>query len=62
MGNPAGVKKMKREKRRAKFEQRLGAVAYVPKDMQDDVRKAVAEAEAAEAAAKKAHAAAKKKA
>jgi hypothetical protein len=32
MGNPAGVKKKKREKRRNKFEQRLGGpLAYIPK-------------------------------
>jgi len=52
MGNPAGVLRMKREKRRAKFEKRLGAVAYVPKELQEDVRKAVAEFDAADKAAK----------
>ncbi|MCZ2341852.1 MAG: hypothetical protein LC104_08655 [Bacteroidales bacterium] len=38
MGNPAGVRKKKREKRRNKFEQRLGGVlAYVPKELREEV-------------------------
>jgi hypothetical protein len=39
MGNPAGVKRKKKEKRRAKFEKRLGILAYVPKDIQDEIKK-----------------------
>lgn len=44
MGNPAGVRKKKRLKRRAKFEKRLGMLAYVPKEIQEAVKKALAEA------------------
>ena len=56
MGNPAGDRRKKSEKRRAKFEQRLGggAMAYLPKDIRT-------EALAAEAAILKAAAADKKK-
>ena len=56
MGNPAGMRRKKSEKRRAKFEQRLGggAMAYLPKDIRT-------EALAAEAAILKAAAEAKKK-
>jgi hypothetical protein len=32
MGNPASVKRKKTEKRRKKFEQRLGPGAYLPKE------------------------------
>jgi hypothetical protein len=40
MGNPAGVKRKKREKRRAKFEQRLGGpLAYIPKADRDTILK-----------------------
>ena len=39
MGNPAGVKRKKKEKRRAKFEKRLGILAYVPKEIQDEIKK-----------------------
>lgn len=42
MGNPAGVRRKKSEKRRAKFEKRLGALAYLPKDQQADVKAAEA--------------------
>ena len=45
MGNPAGERKKKREKRKAKFEKRLGILAYLPKDLQEDVKKAIAEQE-----------------
>lgn len=39
MGNPAGVRRKKKEKRRAKFEKRLGILAYVPKELQDEIKK-----------------------
>jgi hypothetical protein len=39
MGNPAGVRRKKREKRRAKFEKRLGDMVYVPKAIQDEIKK-----------------------
>ena len=40
MGNPAGVRLKKREKRRAKFEKRLGGpLAYVPKEIREDALK-----------------------
>ncbi len=39
MGNPAGVRRKKKEKRRAKFEKRLGILAYVPKDIQEEIKK-----------------------
>ena len=32
MGNPASVKRKKTEKRRKKYEQRLGPGAYLPKE------------------------------
>jgi hypothetical protein len=56
VGNPAGMRRNKSEKRRAKFELRLGggAMAYLPKDIRT-------EALAAEAAILKAAAADKKK-
>ena len=37
MGNPAGVRKKKREKRRKAFETRLGGLAYVPKDLREQI-------------------------
>jgi hypothetical protein len=44
MGNPAGVKRKKKEKRRAKHEQRNGGplLAYVPKDVREQILKEVA--------------------
>lgn len=46
MGNPAGVRKKKREKRRNKFEQRLGGVlAYVPKEIREEVLAELKQAE-----------------
>ena len=40
MGNPAGVRMKKREKRRAKFEARLGGpLAYWPKEMREEALK-----------------------
>ena len=57
MGNPAGVRRKKSEKRRAKFEARLGGpLAYIPKDARDEALKALAAEEkkiAAEEAKKK---------
>lgn len=57
MGNPAGVRRQKKEKRRAKFEARLGGpLAYLPKDAREEALKVLAEEEkklAAEANAKK---------
>jgi hypothetical protein len=57
MGNPAGMKRKKKEKRRAKFEARLGGpLAYIPKDAREEALKMIAAEEqklAAEANAKK---------
>jgi hypothetical protein len=57
MGNPAGMRRKKSEKRRAKFEARLGGpLAYIPKDAREEAFKAIAAEEqklAAEAAKKK---------
>jgi hypothetical protein len=50
MGNPATVKRKKTEKRRKKYEQRLGPGVYLPKE---ERLKFNAEVEKAEAAAKK---------
>lgn len=44
MGNPAGVRRKKSEKRRAKFEKRLGVLAYLPKEQQAEVKAAEAKA------------------
>lgn len=60
MGNPAGMRMKKREKRRAKFEARLGGpLAYWPKEMREEAMKmeaahlkTVAEAKKAAAPAK----------
>ena len=41
MGNPAGVRRKKKEKRRAKFEKRLGVLAYLPKETQAEVKAAL---------------------
>ena len=55
MGNPAGMRMKKREKRRAKFEARLGGpLAYVPKEIREEVLKQEAAFLKAEADAKKA--------
>jgi hypothetical protein len=56
MGNPAGVRRQKKEKRRAKFEARLGGpLAYIPKDAREEALKAIAaeEQKLAQEAAKK---------
>lgn len=50
MGNPAMVKRKKTEKRRKKYEQRLGPGVYLPKAEREKVNKAVKEAEAADKA------------
>lgn len=39
MGNPAGVRRKKSEKRRAKFETRLQGLAYVPKAVRQEILK-----------------------
>lgn len=50
MGNPAGVRRKKREKRRAKFEARLGGpLAYVPKADREAIIKELAAAAKADA-------------
>ena len=46
MGNPANDKRKKTEKRRKKYEQRLGPGAYLPKDQREAVNAAVKKAEA----------------
>ena len=58
MGNPASVIRKKTEKRRMKFEKRLGPGAYLPKDEREKLNAAVAEA----LAEKQKHAAEAKKA
>lgn len=66
MGNPAVVKRKKTEKRRKKFEARLGPGAYLPKAEREKVNAAlvkaaeVDKARKAEAAKKKAAAKTKK--
>lgn len=46
MGNPAGEKRKKREKRRKKYEARLGPGAYLPKEQRETVNAQVAKMEA----------------
>ncbi len=54
MGNPAGMKRKKKEKRRAKFEARLGGpLAYVPKDVREEVLKQIEAEDAAQQQADK---------
>ena len=48
MGNPASVKRKKTEKRRARYEKRLGAGVYLPKDERLKVNAEVAKLEKAE--------------
>jgi hypothetical protein len=51
MGNPAGMRRKKKEKRRAKFETRLGGpLAYVPKEVRETVLKEIEKEDAAERA------------
>ena len=52
MGNPAGVLKKKREKRRKKFEERLGPAAYLPKEIRDRIDAELAKSEPSAKAAK----------
>lgn len=47
MGNPAGMLKKKREKRRLKYEARLGPAAYLPKDVREHVNAEIAKEEVA---------------
>lgn len=42
MGNPAGDRMKKRLKRRKKFEKRMEGLAYVPKAVRAEIKKAVA--------------------
>ena len=44
MGNPAGVRRKKKEKRRARFEKRLGGpvLAYIPKADREEILKQAA--------------------
>jgi hypothetical protein len=42
VGNPASVKRKKTEKRRKKYEARLGPGVYLPKDEREKVNAAVA--------------------
>jgi hypothetical protein len=49
MGNPTGVVKKKREKRRKKFEARFHGLAYVPKELREQVLAEIAKQDAAEA-------------
>lgn len=44
MGNPAGVRRKKSEKRRAKFETRLKGLAYIPKTLREEILKQTAAA------------------
>ena len=53
MGNPASVLRKKAEKRRAKFEARLGPAAYLPKDVRDAVNAEIAKLAAEPKPAKK---------
>jgi hypothetical protein len=49
MGNPASDKRKKTEKRRKKYEQRLGPGAYLPKEQREQLNAAIEKAVAAEA-------------
>lgn len=49
MGNPAGMRKKKREKRRLKYEARLGPAVYLPKDERERINAAIAKEDAAAA-------------
>jgi len=53
MGNPAGMRRKKSEKRRAKFETRLGGpLAYIPKAEREIALKEIEKLQAEEAKAK----------
>jgi hypothetical protein len=41
VGNPAGDKFKKRLKRRKRFEKRFEGLAYVPKEVRDEIKKTV---------------------
>ena len=62
MGNPASVKRKKTEKRRKKYEQRLGPGAYLPKEERLAYNAEVEKAAAAALKEKQARDAAKAKA
>jgi hypothetical protein len=63
MGNPAMVRRKKTEKRRKKFEARLGPGAYLPKEEREQLNAELAKAaEETKAARAKAAAARKEKA
>jgi len=66
VGNPASVKRKKTEKRRKKYEERLGPGVYLPKAEREKVNAAVAkllaDKKVASVAAKQARAEAKQKA
>jgi len=55
MGNPASVKRKATEKRRKKYEARLGPGVYLPKAEREKVNAAVAEREAADKVRKAAY-------
>lgn len=46
MGNPAGDRFKKRLKRRKKFETRMEGLAYVPREVREELKKAMAAVEA----------------
>ena len=57
MGNPAGMRKKKSEKRRMRFEQRLGGefgsvLAYIPKEAREEALASIKKAEDADKAEK----------
>lgn len=60
MGNPAMVRRKKTEKRRKKFEARLGPGAYLPREEREQLNAALEAAVKAEAERKKALAEKKK--
>lgn len=53
MGNPASVKRKLTEKRRKKYEQRLGPGVYLPKDLREQFNAELAKAAAEAPTAKK---------
>jgi hypothetical protein len=42
MGNPAGVKRKKKEKRRKRFEARVGPGTYLPREQREQLHKELA--------------------
>ncbi|HVK16495.1 MAG TPA: hypothetical protein VM533_06070 [Fimbriiglobus sp.] len=45
MGNPAGVKRKKKEKRRKRLEARVGPGTYLPKEQREQLHKELAKLE-----------------